>query len=142
MKDSTIMWNGSSKEGKISEGMKATWGDGVLLALLVCLSIGAFFFLSSVTAKKGEVWIYEGGHLVGYYPLNMERTLKIRGPLGITVVRIHHGEAAIISAPCPRKLCEKMGPIPRHGSVIICIPNRIIVEVKKRKGQNLDAITR
>jgi hypothetical protein len=119
-----------------------TWGDGVFLGVLLCLSLSAYFLLSPLTSRKGEVWIYENGKVFGYYSLNVDRTVKVRGPLGVTVVTIRHGEAAITSAPCPHKLCEKMGPIPRRGSVMICIPNRIIVEVKGKKRRSPDAITR
>ena len=142
MKDFTAMWRASSVKGRLAGNRKVTWGAAILLAVLLCLSVAALFLFSPLSMKGGTVWIYEGGHLLGYYPLNVDRTLRARGPLGITVIRIHHGEAAIISAPCPHKFCEKMGPIPRHGSVMICIPNRIVVEVKGKKGLDTDAVTR
>ncbi len=136
-----ISGHGSKRRDPVSR-RTVTWGDGVFLGVLFCLSLAAFFLLSPVTSRKGDVWIYKNGKVFGYYPLSVDRTIRVRGPLGTTVVTIHHGEAAITSAPCPHKLCEKMGPIPRHGSVMVCIPNRIIVEVKGKKSRRPDAITR
>ena len=114
----------------------------MILCLLLALSILSFYPLHPGNTSGGEVWVYLEGKPYGFYPLDSDRIVRVKGPIGTTVISIHDREAAIISAPCPYKFCEKMGPIPHHGRVMICIPNRIIVEVKRKKRRGPDAITR
>ncbi len=92
--------------------------------------------------QASDVWIIADGRPVGFYPLDENRVIRVKGPIGTTVIRIHKGQAAITQAPCAHKFCQKMGPIPAHGDVMICIPNRIVVEIRGRKGRETDAITR
>ena len=116
--------------------------DLLFLAGLVLLTAASVFAFRTLKPRSGDVWIFVNGRPVGFYPLTEDRTIRVPGPIGTTVVRIRHGQAAIVQAPCAHKLCQKMGPIPAHGNVMICIPNRIVVEIKNRKGQDTDAITR
>jgi len=119
-----------------------TRGDMVILGFLILLTALSFFTFHLLKPRAKDVWISVNGRPLGFYPLNKDRTIRVQGPIGTTVIRIHNGQAAIIEAPCAHKLCQKMGPIPARGDVMICIPNRIVVEIKHRKGRETDAITR
>ena len=143
MKDSMKTSGGTSdmvNRGRY--GTSPTRWDILLLMVLILLTVASVFAFRLTKSQGTDIWISVDGRPVGFYPLNEDRTIKVKGPIGITVVRIHNGQAAIIEAPCPHKLCQKMGPIPSHGDVMICIPNRIIVEIKGGKGRETDAITR
>ena len=53
----------------------------------------------------------------------------VNGPLGPALLVISNGQAHLENAPCPLKICEGMGPVDRAGEVIVCLPNRIAVQV-------------
>jgi len=130
------------KGSKAGFRRSVTRWDTLLLGVLILLSILSYLTFHILKPRGGEVWVSVNNRTVGIYPLNRDRTIQVKGPIGTTVIRIHQGEAAITKAPCTHKLCQKMGPIPAHGPVMICIPNRIVVEIKNRKGRETDAITR
>jgi len=126
---------------RIRFGLVTRW-DIVVLCVLGILSGIVLFYVHPFKSKATRVWISEGGETIGYYNLNENREIRIKGPLGVSIVRIHDGKAEIVKAPCPNKTCMKMGPIPDRGRVMICIPNRLVVEIKDAAGGKTDAITR
>ncbi len=117
------------------------WDMGLLI-FLAFLTVGSLYSFRLLRPGANDVWISVNGRTLGFYSLKEEKTIRVKGPIGTTVIRIHNGQAAITEAPCAHKFCQKMGPIPAHGNVMICIPNRIVVEIKNRKGRETDAITR
>lgn len=60
------------------------------------------------------------------YPLDTDREIEVEGKL--TVV-IEDGKVYVKDASCPDKVCERTGAVWRGGSVIVCLPNGIIVTV-------------
>ena len=36
----------------------------------------------------------------------------------------------MISAQCPDQLCRKQGPVFRPGETIVCLPNKVVLEIK------------
>lgn len=64
------------------------------------------------------------------YSLAEECTLSIPGYHGgECLLSIADGAADVISADCPDKICVHHSPISQPGECIICLPNRVIVEV-------------
>jgi len=122
--------------------LRVTRWDVAVLCTLVILSGLTLFYAHPFKSKAKRIWISEGGKTIGYYNLNENREIRVKGPLGISVVRIHNGKAAIVKAPCPNKTCMKMGPIPDRGRLMICIPNRLVVEIKGTSKGKTDAVTR
>ncbi|MGI6131666.1 MAG: NusG domain II-containing protein [Bacillota bacterium] len=58
-----------------------------------------------------------------------KRTIRVEGPLGITVVEVEGTRAHVVSSPCPDKICIRMGWLERAGDYAACLPNRVLVEV-------------
>jgi len=142
MKDSTRTSGDFLKGHKTGFKKAVTRWDWAILIILIFLSGLSLYIFHPFHVRSNCVWISAGGKTLGFYPLNQDRIITASGPLGTTIIKIHNGEASILKAPCPHKFCQKMGPIPSHGDIMVCIPNRIIVEIKKRKGRETDAITR
>ena len=46
------------------------------------------------------------------------------------VVLVENGSISMLSADCPDKLCVKQGAISHSGYPIVCLPNKVIIEVK------------
>jgi len=114
-----------------------TIGDKILIGLLVCGSLSAFFL-----PRRGPgQWavIEANGKSLGRFPLRGKENISAQGPLGTTHIRIAEGKVWVVDSPCPHKLCMKMGKKERAGEVIVCVPNRVIVRVEGRR--NFDSIT-
>ena len=55
------------------------------------------------------------------------RPLKYRIPM---YAKIKDGKVTMISAQCPDQLCRKQGPVFRPGETIVCLPNKVVLEIK------------
>lgn len=95
----------------------------ILLCLVfLILSLAVVFF----SCAGAEVLITENGK-TQIYPLKKDRVVV----LSHNTVVIENGEAYIKSADCPNQICVKTGRISKAGEQIACIPNGVLVEIKK-----------
>jgi len=114
--------------------------DAVLAAALIFGNW--YFFLSKADEKGAEVKISsENG--TQFFPLTENAQLRIKGPLGESVVEIFKGKAYIEKSPCPLKLCIRQGKIDAPGQVAACLPNRVVVSIVSNNAPTrIDAISR
>jgi hypothetical protein len=63
------------------------------------------------------------------FPTDAAETVRVRGPLGVSVVEIRDGRARILSSPCPNQTCVSSAPAARPGQWVACLPNRVMVRV-------------
>jgi hypothetical protein len=69
--------------------------------------------------------------------------VQVRGPLGISEVRLQDRTAWIERAPCRNRLCQQMGRVRAPGRSLVCIPNKVIVHFAGGASEaQTDAITR
>jgi len=62
---------------------------------------------------------------------NDAKELIIPGPLGDTIVALQGGKVFVVTSPCPDKVCMKMGKIPDDTDFIACVPNRVVLRLKR-----------
>ena len=94
---------------------------GILLLSLL------LFALQSLTGrgKCSSVRITAGGEVLGVYSLSEDQVIQI----GETnVCEIKDGEVRMTQASCPDQYCIHQAPVGQKGGVIICLPNKVIIE--------------
>ncbi len=111
--------------------------SGFLVTALLLYGIYHFFF-----AQNGAtVVVTVDGNEYASLSLSSDTTLEIQGIDGINILVIENGTARISYADCPDQLCALHKPISKNGESIICLPNRVVVEIKKApSSKGLDAI--
>ena len=84
------------------------------------------------TQKTGKTVVVSVDGVVKYtFPLDEDLEFKIEGYEGGTnYLVIKDGEAYLTEASCPDLLCVHMGKISSQGQSIICLPNRVVVEIR------------
>ena len=118
-------------------------GDYILIVLLILVSVGSFFFMripSSGAAKTAIVKV--DGQVVKEIPFTQENVGKhfvIESKYGRNVVEMEADRVHVIEADCPDKLDVKQGYIEREGEMIVCLPNRMTIEIREDK-DDLDAV--
>ena len=82
------------------------------------------------------------GQEVAAFPLDVDITYDIEGAGGgRNLLVIEGGQAYLSDASCPDLLCVHMGKISRAGQSIICLPNKVTVEIRgKEKSEEYDTI--
>ena len=108
----------------------------VLLALIAVL--GAVYIFSR--GEGDTVTVTVGGELYGEYPLSEDRTVEIKNGEAVNTLIIEGGRARVEHASCPDGVCVAHKPISRDGESIICLPNEVVVTVRKKGADSPDII--
>ena len=112
-------------------------GDIILFLSAILLGI-SIILCGKFTAKLGDtVIITKDGKIYGEYPLDSQMTVDVDSH---NFVRIENGTAYMIDADCPDKLCINQGKARDNAKKIICLPNRVTVEVTKKS--EIDKVVR
>lgn len=90
----------------------------VVLLMLVIKGVN-----HNITGKY--VKITESGVTIGIYPLNTDTTIELSG----NTINISGGKVTMADADCPDRLCMKQQSVSKLGEAIVCLPNKVVVEV-------------
>lgn len=120
--------------------MKKT--DVILIVTIITLAVSIFLVQRVFLMKAGEyVQVSIDGIVTDTYNLAEDRTVEIEGHAHLNnVLQIKDGKAKMIDAGCKDKLCVHQKEISKTGEAIICLPNRVVVEIIGGKEQEVDAI--
>jgi hypothetical protein len=105
----------------------------VVTALLVAALAGTG--LVAVQPPGRRVVVGDGDRVLFVAPLDQPREVELPGPLGPTRLVIDQQGARIATSPCALKVCMGMGPARRPGDLLVCLPNRILVQVEGEAGE-------
>ena len=108
-----------------------------VLFFVIIIMVGALLFLViQLGAVEGKKVIVSVDGVEKYqFDLRKEIVKEIKGAHGgRNVLHIDGKKAWIEDASCPDKLCEKQHAISREGQSIVCLPNRVVVEIRTEGG--------
>ncbi len=108
-------------------------------ACVVCLVIWYF-----ATQNTGDtVTITMDGKVYGTYDLAQDQEIEVsRDGQVVNLVRISDGEVFMAEADCPDHLCIRQGKISADRQTIVCLPNRVVVEISSETEPELDSVAR
>ncbi|MBN2026770.1 MAG: NusG domain II-containing protein [Actinobacteria bacterium] len=115
------------------------WAPGDILIVLAVVALSVFLIAQSVIGADGdtdlEVRVTANGEEVLVRPLGGDyEELTVRGFAGESCLEISGGRVRMIDSACPDKLCVRSGWISRPGEIIVCLPNRVVIEITSGKG--------
>ncbi|MDD6736057.1 MAG: NusG domain II-containing protein [Clostridiales bacterium] len=111
--------------------------DVVFLVLILILSAVIYLLLPRGGNGGNTVIIKKNGRVFAEKSLYDSCEIDIDGS---NTAVIENGEVYMKSADCPDKLCIKQGAVHDGSKKIICLPNRVIIEVTKKS--DIDAVVR
>jgi len=120
--------------------------DIIIIGLVLLISLGFILFnnYKSSIFKDDEknAIIQIEGEIYKTIPLtDEEQTVEVTTDLGTNLIKIHDNGVEIIDADCPDKVCVDTGFIDKHGASIVCLPNKLIVEIKGEKKVEIDELS-
>lgn len=120
--------------------------DIVLISVLLITGLVLFVAANVFGGSPGkQVKISVDGKEYGIYNLQSatEQVISIKQDGKVTnILRIHHGQADMIEADCPDGLCVKQKNIANQGATIVCLPNKVVVEVLSEEEPAYDSMVR
>ena len=99
----------------------------ILIFSLLAVGVSAFLITEALKEEGAYAIISQNGKTVATYSLSDNGEYEING--GTNVIVIEDGKAYMKHADCPDKLCINQGVISHTGERIVCLPNRIMVEI-------------
>lgn len=121
--------------------------DMMIIAFFVCLAagLGAFFMISKKdNYNEKYAVIYVKGELYKKVILteNMKKeSFDIKTDLGENIVEVEKGGVRIIDSDCPDKICVKDGFKDKPGDVLVCLPHKVVIEIKGEKNSDIDGVS-
>jgi hypothetical protein len=117
--------------------------DFVAIGFAVALTAGSGVMVYGRGKKDAKPQVLIQGPTQSWvFPIDAEETVNVRGPLGDTVVRVHGGEAWVLSSPCDNQVCVAGGHINADGQWVACLPNEVFLMVEgSGNSQDFDAGT-
>ncbi len=102
----------------------------IVLLLLIISCIGLIYSLSR--ADGDTVIVTVNGEITGEYALSHNLTIDIKsGEEQHNILLIEDGRAFVKDASCPDGICVAHKPISKDSESIVCLPNKVVITVKK-----------
>lgn len=118
-------------------------GDFILIFSLLIFFVCMFFYTNNRFFYSDDKYIsvQVNGKEVKQITFGKEkRVYPIRTSFGLNILEVDKDSVRVIEASCPDKLDVKFGKIKKVGQSIICMPNRLVVQIKSRVDNELDVI--
>lgn len=101
--------------------------DIILFIGLLLISVSLLFaFIFSPKQTGNILVITQNGNEIEQISLSEDKTVF----LGENKIVIKDGKAYMEKAVCPDKVCVNQGKISKVGEAVVCLPQKIILEVK------------
>lgn len=114
----------------------------ITILVVVVLGIAGVFYLRP--AEQGaQVTVTVDGEVYGTYSLEENQEIPIIQE-GVTtnLLVIEGGSADMTEADCPDKLCVHQRAVSKNNETIVCLPNKVVVQVTGSEESGFDSIAK
>lgn len=120
--------------------MKIKKNDIVLIAVVLCVAVfGLFLYMKFGKEEPANVIVTVDGTVEGTYPLSDDIEVEIKGT---NVLAIEKGKVKMKEADCPDQICVHHKAISKNKESIVCLPNKVVIEIVSSEESELDAIVK
>lgn len=120
------------------------WLVVVVLAVVAMIIIPKYWLFDQAAASDAKVATIkvDGRTMETVFLSGKERQIQIETPHSLNILEVKDGQIRMVKADCPDKVCIHSGPISEVYETIVCLPNRLIVEISDpaQQGVDIDAI--
>lgn len=131
-----MLFNASNPESSILRPADIVLGIG-----LIVLGFVLSYFVAFGKGDGDLVEITAAGEKFGVYSLLEDQTIVVDQEKSFNKLRIENGKVKMIDSDCPGGDCIHEGEISKIGETIVCLPNKVVVEISGGEG-DFDAVSR
>ncbi|NLV75428.1 MAG: NusG domain II-containing protein [Tissierellia bacterium] len=112
-----------------------TKGDKYLIIFIIIISLLSLVFINKSALHYGKKYVSiqvdgEEFKRIIFDKTVIGKTIPIKTEFGYNLIEIGDEKVRVIEADCPDQLDVKQGYISKVGEVIVCLPNRLVIEIK------------
>lgn len=120
--------------------MKINKKDIILVIIIISISL-VFLIINNINNKKGtEARVYYNNKLIKKIDLSIDNTYNVKGYNGNVKIKVKDGKIKVEEEKSPLHLCSKKGYISKQHETIICLPNKIVIEIDGK--DNIDTVVK
>lgn len=123
---------------------KVTQSEVLLIAVVLLFSIAAILWNWSGDSKGdrhgGIVAVHHQGKLLERVGLENDTIVVL--PNGEMKIELKDSRVRVAWSNCPNQLCVNTGWIKTPGETIVCVPNKVLIEIEAPDVPALDAVVR
>ena len=120
--------------------------DLFLIGIILVVGMIGFFAFKGIqrfaSSSEQILKISVDGEVYGEYSLKDKQEIKI-GDTNICQIQ-EAGTVSMTEADCPDHLCVKQGKIKEFGESIVCLPNKVVLEIvtDDKNAERIDGIVK
>ena len=114
--------------------------DKLLITVILLFSVVSLLAFKDSKPENKKGIIYHNGVLLDKISLDRYQIKELNLPEGNMKLEIKKGRIRVLESSCPHGLCVDMGWIKTDRMPIVCVPNKVIIEIKG-DDSNYDAIS-
>ena len=107
-----------------------SFADILLIVGILILAVAGLFAWKKLETPGAYVDIMIDGKSVKTLQLDQDTSYEVKQQAGVNTVVVQGGSVTVQNADCPDKICEKHRAVNRTGETIICLPHKLVVEIK------------
>lgn len=115
--------------------------DILLCIAIIILGLLAAFLPLALSQSGSSVRVTADGQVYGIYALNEDQTILLEKDGHKNVIVIKDGAVYMESSTCKNQICVEHGPIKTANDCIVCLPNKVVVEIVDSEGGEVDVIS-
>ena len=119
-----------------SEFLKKHFADICLIGIFLIIGFGLLFYILGQKQHGNQVLVQVNGECIQTFWQEEDVTYTIKSQYGENILRISNGKVWLLDADCPDKICVNTGKIQYPEQSIICLPHKVVVEIKDNKEEN------
>lgn len=110
---------------------KKRYADICLIGVFLLVGIGLLFSVLRRGHQGNQVIVQVNGEHIQTFWQEEEVTYTIKSNNGENILQISGGKVWLTDADCPDKICVNTGKIQHPGQSIICLPHKVVIEIKE-----------
>lgn len=99
----------------------------IIIILIIVVICFIFYFMNNKQANKALVY-YESDVILEI-DLSKNDTYEVMGENGKVIIEVNNNQIRVKEENSPYHLCQKQGYISNTNETLICLPNKIIIEL-------------
>jgi hypothetical protein len=131
----------SHLEERIDLG-KVTLLDVIVIALILFLSTAVILHdklgINLPSAGAAEAAVFQDGKLFQRLKLDKDQEVVLFN--GKMLLELKDGRLRVKESDCPRRICLHTGWIQHPGETIVCVPNKMVIEINASGSPRVDAV--
>jgi hypothetical protein len=117
---------------------KINSSDLIIIILILVISTGIIFVRFGQNQQASEAFVYHQGKLL--LQINMSRNDVYKLSAANMKIEIENRRIRVLESDCPKSMCMRKGWIQTPGDVIVCVPNKVLIEIRSQTADFLDAV--